>query len=329
MSRPIKNVLIIKLGALGDFVLAMAAVDRIRKSHPDAHISLLTTPPFEALARSSPYFDSVFADGRPERFADWIRLVGRLRAARFDRVYDLQTNSRSNFLFQTLRPWAPEWSGIAPGCSHPHRSRDRDQMHTLERQAEQLLDAGIWPDAPIRPGTASPPDLSWLLTRGSGNPTGLARSDKPSALLVPGGSAHRLDKRWPVERFAELARDLTTRGLDVLILGGSQETPLARQILKVAPAARDLTARTDFVQLATLGATAALAVGNDTGPLHLVAAAGAPTVALFSGASDPLLTAPRGRVTVVNSQSLEDLPLLPVLTAIDSLTVLPTAPGAA
>jgi ADP-heptose:LPS heptosyltransferase len=68
-----------------------------------------------------------------------------------------------------------------------------------------------------------------------------------------------------------------------------------------------------------LGAKAALAVGNDTGPLHLAAAAGAPTIVLFSKASDPTLTAPRGRVTILQSDRLADLPVAKVAQAASAL----------
>ena len=66
--RHVPKILVIKLSALGDFVLALAAMKKIRQAHPKAHISLLTTPPFEALAKASPYFNAVDTDGRPESF---------------------------------------------------------------------------------------------------------------------------------------------------------------------------------------------------------------------------------------------------------------------
>lgn len=295
------KVLVIKLGALGDFVLALAAMKHIRQAHPKARITLLTTPPFEALAQASGYFNTVETDGRPEDLGDWMTMIGRLRAARYDRVYDLQTSSKSSLYFQLLRPFPPAWSGIAFGCSLPHRNRRRNHMHTLERQADQLKEAGIWPDAPTEPGTAPPPDLSWILRAKSAQKrTRGGLTSKPYALLVPGGSAHRPEKRWPVERFADLAAVLRAQGFDIVIIGGPQESALARTIQRKTQA-RDLTGRTDFAQVAALGARAALAVGNDTGPLHLIAAAGAPTIALFSKASDPDLCAPRGRVTVIRA----------------------------
>jgi hypothetical protein len=70
LSKEIKKVLVIKLGALGDFVLALAAMKKIREAHPKAKITLLTTPPFEALAKLSPYFNTVETDGRPGDFGD-------------------------------------------------------------------------------------------------------------------------------------------------------------------------------------------------------------------------------------------------------------------
>jgi ADP-heptose:LPS heptosyltransferase len=320
LSKEIKKVLVIKLGALGDFVLALAAMKKIREAHPRAKITLLTTPPFEALAKLSPYFNSVETDGRPSDFGDLSAMLSRLRKARYDRVYDLQTNSRTNWYFQALRPFPPQWSGIAAGCALPQRGKARYHMHTLERQADQLKQAGIWPDAPTGPGGAPAPDLSWILRRTKETrPVAGAAPPRPYVLLVPGGSAHRPEKRWPTESYAQLAALLKARGLDIVIIGGPQESAMARQIQKVVGQARDLTGRTDFAQLAVLGAKAVLAIGNDTGPTHLLAAAGAPTIALFSDASDPELCGPRGHVTVIRSPDLKALPVSTVASAAISL----------
>jgi ADP-heptose:LPS heptosyltransferase len=316
LSKEIKKVLVIKLGALGDFVLALAAMKKIREAHPRAKITLLTTPPFEALAKLSPYFNSVETDGRPSDFGDLTAMLSRLRQARYDRVYDLQTNSRTNWYFQALRPFPPQWSGIAAGCALPQRGKARYHMHTLERQADQLKQAGVWPDAPTAPGAAPAPDLSWILRRTKETrPVASAAAPRPYVLLVPGGSAHRPEKRWPTESYAQLAALLKARGLDIVIIGGPQESAMARQIQKTVGQARDLTGRTDFAQLAVLGAKAVLAVGNDTGPTHLLAAAGAPTIALFSDASDPELCGPRGHVTVIRSPDLQALPVSTVASA--------------
>lgn len=306
------KILVIKLGALGDFVQASVAMKKIREAHPHDQITLLTTPPFEALASATGWFDAIETDGRPDGWwATWL-MLRRLKRANYARVYDLQTSSRSSSYFQFLRPHPPKWSGIARGASHPHANPNRDLMHTLERQADQLKYAGVWPDAPIEPGTAPNPDLSFLATDEPSPET-------PYVLLIPGGSAHRLDKRWPGGRYAQLARRLRDTGYEVVIVGGPQEKPVAEEIARTGRGIRDMTGKTDFLQLARLASRAALAIGNDTGPTHLIAAAGAPTLVLFSQASDPALCAPRGKVRVLRRDSLEQLSVAEVVETADEM----------
>lgn len=315
------KILIIKLAALGDVVLAFAPLKRIREAHPGAEITVLTTAPFAELFRLSPDVDRVEGDGRPRSLTATVAMLLRLRRASYDRVYDLQTSTRSSAYHLALWPRPPEWSGIAPGASHPHANPQRNQMHTLEREADQLKFAGIWPDAPTAPGTAPPPDLSFLLN----DPAPERRPEHfgltpPYTLLVPGASRHRPGKRWPASGYGAIAQRLIGRGGAVGIIGGPDEAPLAKEILALAPGAIDLTGRTAFATVAGLGARAALCVGNDTGPTHLIAATGAPTLVLFSGESDPALCAPRGRkVEVLRQDRLAELSASDVITAADRL----------
>ena len=295
------NILVIKLSALGDFVLAFGPFAAIRAHHPGARITLLTTAPYAHLARKAPWFDQVLVDARPRWWdlSGLLRLRSTLRGGRFDMVYDLQTSGRSSHYFR-LMGGRVRWSGIAPGASHPHANPARDRMHTLDRQQEQLAMAGIT-DFPS-------PDLSWL--RGD-DPFGLQH---PYALLVPGAAPHRPEKRWPAEKFRAVAAALAARGTLPVVVGSRAEASLAAA---VGPEARDLTGRTDLAGLAAVAADAALAVGNDTGPMHLAAALGVPSLVLFGGASDPLLTAPRGpHVRVLRAPDLRLLGEAEVVAAL-------------
>lgn len=271
------NILVIKLGALGDVVLAFQAFADIRAHHPAARISLLTTPPFAPLLAASPWFDRVVIDRRPR----WWDLPGvaRLRAGLrgFDLVYDLQTSGRSRSYFHLAG--RPPWSGIARGASLPHDNPARNAMHTIERQRDQLAMAGV------PPGPAA--GLAWLRQQGP-------RLAPPYALLVPGAAPHRPAKRWPAERFGELARLLAAQGMRPVVVGTASEAPLAAAIAAACPTALDLAGRTSLPDLAGIAARASLAVGNDTGPMHLAAALGCPSLVLFSAESDPALTAPCG-----------------------------------
>lgn len=320
MSKEVKKVLVIQAGSIGQFVLSLAAMKRIRQAHLRARVTLLTRPQFESLAKASPYFNEVEAEEKPVVPSDWLRIRNWIKREKFDRVYDLENSGWTTALFALLRPFPPVWSGTARGARLRHRNPDRVLMHTLERQAEQLKVAGIWPDAPIGPGDAPGPDLSWILRRvQEPRPVAGAPPPRPFVLMVPGGVENRPEKRWPLERYCELARQLRERGYDIVIIGGPQESALARTIQKAAGNARDLTGRTDFSQIAVLGARAVLAVGNNTGPMHLIAAAGAPTIAVVPDEPDALLTAPRGHVAVLQASSLDQLTVETVATAANSL----------
>ena len=143
-----RRVLVLRLSALGDFVQGLGPAAAIRRHHRGDHITLLTTSAFGEFAERLGLFDGVMIDRRPGPFdiGGWIELRRRLRQGRFDRVYDLQTSQRSGVYARLLRLGPrPEWSGVAAGCSHPHANLDRDRQHTIDKQAEQLLMAGIYP----------------------------------------------------------------------------------------------------------------------------------------------------------------------------------------
>lgn len=303
---PDSAILVIKLGALGNVILSMNAFAAIRAHHPTARISLLTTAPFADWLRAAPWFDEVLVDTRP---AWWdLPALHRLRrmlvGPRFSRIYDLQTSSRSSHYFRLFPSRArPEWSGIATGCSHLDRDPNRDHLHDLDRQTGQLRQAGI-SDVPAA-------DLSWC--RGDIARFGLPRD---FVVLVPGSAPHRPVKRWPAARYQALAEALRARGLTPVVAGSKAEAPIARRI----PAALDLTGQTTFGDLADLGRAARFAVGNDTGPMHLLAAAGCPVVVLFSRDSDPARCAPAGpEVRVLRRPDLASLPVEAVLAELPDL----------
>ncbi|MDX2233159.1 MAG: glycosyltransferase family 9 protein [Hyphomonadaceae bacterium] len=321
-SPGVRKVLVIKLGALGDFIQALAAARVIREYHVGARITLLTTPVFEAFGRACPYFDVVESDGRERDPQAVAQMVQRLRAAKYDMVYDLQTSGRTSNYYQGMRPWPPPWSGVAPGCSHPHANPERETMHTLDRLADQLFYAGIAPA--YAPGEAPLPDLSWVRMAQRDPPRLQAAYfgiKGPYGLIIPGASAHRPEKRWPAERYGALAKRIVERGVTPVVIGAKDETDAAAAIVKAEPKARSVVSRTDLFQLTALAERAAFAVGNDTGPMHIAAAAGAPCVVLFSSESDPARVCPRGRggVMAMTAHSLGDLDIKPVEQAIGNV----------
>ena len=312
------RVLVIKLGALGDFVQALGPFAAIRRHHPDAHLVLLTTAPYEEMAHATALFDDVWIDSRPRglNLPAWFDLRGRLRGGQFQRVYDLQTSDRSSFYYRLFWPGPrPQWSGIAAGCSHRHDNPARDSQHTIERQAEQLHMAGVEdvpsPETVLQGAAFAAADEPFLAEYGV---------RPPYALLVPGGAAHRPEKRWPTEHFKALAIALIADGTQPVLLGTAAESEALADISRSCPEAIDLSGRTGLVELVRLARAARMSVGNDTGPMHLVAAAGCPSLVLFSAASDPALCGQRGaRVRILRRDRLGDLEPEDVLSALKTL----------
>ncbi|NIA70877.1 glycosyltransferase family 9 protein [Pelagibius litoralis] len=305
-----QQILVIKLSALGDFVLSIASFQAIRAHHRAAEITLLTTVPYRAMAEASGCFDRVWIDRRPAwwQLGGWLALKRQMTGGGFERVYDLQRSDRSGGYFRMLANPKPEWVGTVAGASHRYVMPGGPARHICDREADQLALAGV-----PRPGL---PDLSFLTAD-------LAPLDLPPhyALLVPGGSAHRPGKRWPAERYAALARHLLDRGMTPLLLGAEAERAEIAAIARVAPGARDLCGRTSLEALAALGRGAGLAVGNDTGPMHLIAASGAPSLVLYSHDSDPAKIAPRGaRVETLRREVLAELSLEDVIAALPAGT---------
>lgn len=293
-NATVRKILVIRLGALGDFVQSFGPFEAIRKAHPAAQITLLTTPPFVGLASASGWFDRVECDSRPR----WHNIKGMLALRRqlrgYDRVYDLQTSSRTARYYRLAGK--PEWSGHAVGAALRHTNPWRNAMHTLPRQRDQLYKAGI-AEVPL-------PNVAWLENHGP--KLGFAY-----AVLVPGAAPHRPAKRWPARFYGVLAQTLVAQGLTPLVVGTAVDTPLAAAICQICPQAHDYTGATNLLELAGLVARASVAIGNDTGPMHLAAQMGCRCIVLFSAESNPALTAPLGRkpgqVSVI---SVPDLALL-------------------
>lgn len=324
-----RKVLVIKLSALGDFVLAMGAMRKIREHHPSARITLLTTPPFESFAKACPYFDKVETDGRPKDTSGTTSLLRRLRSEKYDIIYDLQNSGRTGKYFQALRPKPPLWSGNVSGCAFPHQTPHRANMHSIERLAEQISLAGIGPEAGYELGEAPMADFSWVETALRNpprlNPAYFSLNSGQFALLIPGSSAHRVAKRWPEENYVELAREIAAAGVTPVVIGGKSESAIGGLVGRAVPQAKNLCTRTDLFQVISLGKHALFSVGNDTGPMHMATLAGSPGVALFATSeSDPALARPRGsNVIVVEAETLEQVAVSDVLQAIRALDVLP------
>jgi ADP-heptose:LPS heptosyltransferase len=293
----VRRILVIRHGAFGDIVLSFSAFAAIRAANPGAEITLLTTAPYAKLLGASPYFNEVVVDAKPDVWSlpGILRLRRQLR--RYDMVFDLQTSGRTTRYFALAG--RPQWSGIAKGCAYPDANPERAKIHTRERLEGQMHAAGISP--------LPQPDLSWLAAN-------ISRFNLPQryAVLVPGAAPHRPEKRFPAKKFHEVTAGLK---MPVVVVGTKGEAELARII-----GGTDLTGQTNFFELASVFRGAAMAIGNDTGPMHMAAALGTPCISLFSAASDPVRAAPRypdgGWPVILRAPNLVDLEVAQVIASL-------------
>ena len=310
MTQP-QHILVIKLGALGDIFLALDAMQAIRRHHPDAAITFLTRRAHASLARLMPWFDEVWEDPGPKpwQIPTIIRWRAKLRSRQWTRVYDLQCNDRTRayFTLTGAQSQGIEWVGSARGCSHPRPPELNKGVPPKERLARHLALAGV--------DVAEPADLSWLRVA-------TEHFDLPEryVLLVPGCAPHRPYKRWPAESYGTLARRLAEDGYGVALIGTEAEREALDTIRKEAPDSFDLGGKTSIKEMASLAMGARAVIGNDTGPVHIAGAVGAPTLVLMSGHSNSKTMLPQGpRVDFRQKEKLADLSPEEVWSAIHSI----------
>jgi lipopolysaccharide heptosyltransferase I len=280
------NILIVRLGALGDIVHALPAAAALRAAMPDARIDWLVDARHRALFDLVTGLDRIVTlEGRS--IAAWVDVVRRLRQVAYDAALDMQGLMKSAVLARasgasrvagfslwhlrekSARPFysqVDEAGGAAEGNSPIHVIRKNLR---LLRVVGVDTDRVVFPLRPVESVVASG-------VRGEGD---------PFAVLNPG--AGWPNKQWPAERFGEVAAFLRdVRGIRSVVVWGPGEQELARSVVSASGGAAVEAPPTGVADLVGLLRAASLCVSADTGPLHLAAAVGTPVVGIF-GPTDP------------------------------------------
>ncbi|MGD8787606.1 MAG: glycosyltransferase family 9 protein [Phycisphaerales bacterium] len=303
MPESLKNILIIKPSSLGDIVLALPALTVLRKSFPEAKISWLIRPDFAALLEHHPHLDEIIPFDRrylgkawfhPGALACLFSLIKKLRKSRFDAVIDFQG------LFRTASlAWL---SGCKKryGIAHAREFAHLFYTHKIH-QTEDCIHLVDYYLKIIQTAGASKLDVEFVLPEHQEAIETVSKllttheiQFEDYAVLVP-GSAHE-DKRWPIERFANLAEKISSEfGLSIVAVGGASEDGLVERLQNIANVPiENFAGITSLRELIVLLKNAGLVVSNDTGPGHIAAALGTPLVMMFSW-SNPARIAPYKR----------------------------------
>ena len=275
-----EQILVIKHGALGDVVQGVDAFASLRSSYPDAQITLLTTAPYAVMLKASNWFDEIIVDHRAPTWniAELRRLWGLFRQP-WTKVIDLQCSRRTTGYARMVRK-DTRWFGTAPSATDP--MPDFTGVNNRDRMLTAVNMAGA---------QQSEADLSFLQVAGST----LLEGVSDYAVILPGTSASKPSKRWPIEGYVQLAEALASRGIKPVLGGSEVDRPVTANIAEMCSACVDLTGQTDLFSLAKLIAGAAFVIGNDTGPVFMAARLHVPTLMLMGGDTDPAMSAPYGR----------------------------------
>lgn len=304
---PKKNILIIKLGAFGDIIMAEGAFHDIRKNFSMDQISVLTTPAYKKIFERCPWVDNVLIDPRDPRWR--LDLMFKLNQTvgfdNFDIIFDFQRANRTSFYYHWFVKKA-SWSGMAAGCDLPYSVPISKKISVQEEFAIQLKSAGLTVQHTLSPDPAwFVDDVSEILFE--------AKVTEPFVVLLAGASARRTEKCWPY--YDRLAEKLIGEGLCVVTVPGPDDLEICRTIPGIM-----LTGPhkfLDFFQLAGVLKRAGYVVGNDSGPSHLAAHLEVPGLALFSRHVPAYRTGiERHNFKCIEAEKMEDITVAEVFAEI-------------
>jgi lipopolysaccharide heptosyltransferase II len=279
------TVVVLRFSAVGDVVLTAPAVAALRAAWPEARIVYGIKERLAHLVKHNPGVDEVLELRSGE--GPW-SFAKRIRALKPAAVLDLHNKIRSKL----IRAFLP---GVRKVVWHKRDYRDTlpvklalrpyrasmlfaDRYHlAVEELVGRSLSRGKL-EYFLGPGDRATADAA---LRAAG-----IDPERPLVGLSPG--ANWETKRWPVERFAGLARRGLSQGYQVAVQGNDEEIDLGRQIAEQAPGAVDLSGKLDLRALGGFISRCSVFVANDSGPMHMARALGVPTLALF-GSTDPAM----------------------------------------
>jgi ADP-heptose:LPS heptosyltransferase len=265
------NILIIKLGSLGDVVQISGALRDIREHHKNEKITILTTSKYINLFKNCPYVDNCLEDERLPRYNIFylLRLRKIINSLNFNKVYDLQNSNRTNFYRKFLFN-VKNWS------SSRDIPENKYNNSVLQRFDEQLRKSNIQTLYTLKP------DFSWAAEKANNYNL---NTDKKYILFFPFCSRDLIHKRWPY--FSELINLIKQNHPEysLVVAPGPGEIEEAKSLdVKIAI---NNNLPLNFFELASLIKKSHLVIANDTGPAHMAAHLGARGFTLFGPHTTP------------------------------------------
>ncbi len=305
----VRKILLLKMWGMGSIVLALPLLEKLRERHPDAKIHFVSLRENEAILKLLPGVDrsiSIELGHGTLRFLLYtLHAIWQIRRERYDLLLDLEFFTRFSAVFSYLaRPARSHgfsakgnWRGKLHDVEVPFNAYNHVALNFLTLMSGDSM-RSVDTDAFVRSRPLPrlrPPDGAWerCQRRLAEDPTW--REGAPIVVVNPNSGDMALERRWPIERAAELLRHLAAQQrANLVLIGGDADREHVAQVLResgVGASVVNFAGRSDIAELVALFANAAVVVTNDSGPMHIAAAAGASIVALF-GPETPTLYGP-------------------------------------
>ena len=261
-----KNILIIKHGSIGDFVMAFSAIQSVREKFPNEKIILITTSLIARIFKKIPYINQICIDDR-KSFLDIFNYLSILKKYQINFIIDLQNSQRTEFYHLITRCFFNDIK-INSSKKYAHfryRIPRHGNEHVTEGLNNQLKLLNI--------NKLNKLDISWLAKKDFQN-----KFEREYIVLIPGTSESGKKKRWPSKYFSKLSNYLIELGYEVLITGVSSDRDLIKEILNNSPSAINAEHMSKFDIFLNLSQNARLIISVDTGPAHVAALSDTPMI---------------------------------------------------
>jgi len=292
----LRAILVFAMNLLGDSICRLPAIAAAKRTYPDARVMVVADPRYREVFDGQPFVDQVWeldrAGGRLCQSRAWFGIYAQARRARPDLVLDLYGSKRTALFSRLI---GARWrAGLHEnGRSGWYNLRPTQPLrlegHIIEQINAAVAAGGVPAEFRYVPIAITEADRT--AAREAPASAGLAEAER---LVLLNPSARVAAKRWPAERFGELARALESQvkvGCGVITAPG--EEGLTQAAVAAATGAAVALPRLTIKELAAMLASARGVVTGDTGVLHLATAMGTPSVVL-AGPTDPHLVTYRG-----------------------------------
>jgi len=295
--KKINKILVIKLRAIGDVLISTSVLPNLKNKFPNAEIHFLTEPQSGALLKYNPFIDKLIIFGRKDK--GYLKFLLKLRKEKYDLVFDLFCNPRSaQMTFATKAKYRIGYSFRLRKYAYNVLLKSRsDYVHNVDFNLDELraLDIDIINRLPIL-------KISELEENFAENfyLNIVQNSDEIIGINAGGGWESKL---WNLEKFAHLADMLIDNfGFKVIIFWGPNQEYIFKKIKNLMKNTPIIPPSTTLLELAALQKRCKFIISNDSGPMHIGAAIGTPTLGIF-GPTKPQLQGPLGEncTTIVKS----------------------------